>query len=78
MLKFVMKLLSGLWLFGLRFRVRPRRAGWLQAVKKLGGALRVGGGGEYGAFVLLEDFEPGGDISGVVLADFRGQGKVGA
>jgi len=47
-------------------------------VDEIRGALRVGGGGEDGAGVVLEDFEPVRDIGGVILAGFERQFQVGA
>ena len=47
-------------------------------VDEVGGALRVGGGGEDGAVVALQDFEPVGDVGGVVLARSEFEFQVGA
>jgi hypothetical protein len=50
----------------------------LQPVKIIGGLLRVAGGGEDRPLVVLQDFEPGRDIGGVVVAGFGRNAKVGA
>lgn len=56
------------------FRSRRR----LQGVQKIDRALRVGGGGEDQALVVVEGLEPGGDISGVILPHLRSQSQIGA
>jgi hypothetical protein len=50
----------------------------LQAVQIIGGLLRMAGGGEDRALVVFQDFEPGRDIGGVVVAGFRRDAKIGA
>jgi hypothetical protein len=50
----------------------------LQAVQIIGGALRVRRGGEDGALVVLQDFQPGGDVAGVILARFGCDAEVDA
>ena len=50
----------------------------LQLVQRVGGLLGVGGGGEDGAFVLLQDLQPVRQIGGVVFADLRGDAQVSA
>src|ERR1039458_7303017 len=47
-------------------------------IQVIGGALSVRGRGEDGAGIVLEDFNPVGDIGGVFLARFLVQVKVGA
>ena len=47
-------------------------------VEVIGGALGVRGRGEDGAGILLQDFQPVGDIGGVFLARFLVQVEVGA
>jgi hypothetical protein len=50
----------------------------LQAVQIIGGLLRVAGGGEDRPLVVFQDFEPGRDIGGVVVAGLRRDAKIGA
>jgi hypothetical protein len=50
----------------------------LQAVQIIGGLLRVAGGGEDRPLVVLQDFQPGRDIGGVVVAGFRRNAKISA
>ena len=50
----------------------------LQAVEKIGGALRVCGCAENRAFVFLQHLEPVPEIGGVVVPDFRRDAKIGA
>jgi hypothetical protein len=50
----------------------------LQLVQIIGGLLRVAGGGEGCALVVLQDFQPLGDIGGVVVAGFRRDARIGA
>jgi hypothetical protein len=50
----------------------------LQAVQIIGGLLRMAGGGEDRPLVVFEDFQPGRDIGGVVVAGFRRDAKIGA
>jgi hypothetical protein len=52
-------------------RRRGLGGGGLQAVQKIHGPLRVRGGAEYRALVVLQNFQPIGDIGGVILADLR-------
>src|SRR5574338_396375 len=40
-------------------------------VQEIGGALGVGGGGEDGALILVQDLQPVGQIGGVILARLR-------
>jgi len=47
-------------------------------VQEIDGALRVGCGLNDGALVVLEDFEPGGDVRRVVVSNFRRQLQFGA
>jgi hypothetical protein len=47
----------------------------LQAVEIIGGLLRVAGGVEDRPLVVFQDFEPGRDIGGVVVAGFRRDAK---
>ena len=47
-------------------------------IEVIGGALCMGGRGEDGAGIVLEDFQPVGDIGGVFLARFLVQVEVGA
>jgi hypothetical protein len=47
-------------------------------MEKVHGTLRMGGGRENEALVVLQGLKPGTDISGVVIADFRGNAEVGA
>ena len=56
----------------------PVAACRLQAVEIIGGLLRVAGGGEDRALVVLQDLQPRRDVSGVVVAGFRGDAKIGA
>ena len=44
----------------------------------VGSSLRMGGGGEDGAGVVLEDREPVAEIGRVVLADIRSDAEIGA
>jgi len=50
----------------------------LQRVKIIGGLLRMAGGGEDRPLVVFQDFQPGRDIGGVVVAGFRRDAKIGA
>ena len=43
----------------------------LQAAQVIGGALRVGGGGEYRPLIFFKDGQPVPEIGGVVFPDFR-------
>src|SRR6266849_3267187 len=45
---------------------------------EVGGFLRVRGGGEYRAAVVPQDFQPVGDIRGVIRAGLKRQFKIGA
>lgn len=47
-------------------------------MQEVHGALRMGGGRENEALVVLQGIEPGTDIGGVIVADFRGDAEVGA
>jgi hypothetical protein len=47
-------------------------------VDEIRGRLRVRGGGENREGVVLQDFQPVGYISGVILAGFQRQVKIGA
>lgn len=49
----------------------------LALVQILGGALRVGSGGEDGALVVAEHAEPGVDIGGVIVTHVRREGEIG-
>jgi hypothetical protein len=49
----------------------------LQAVRIIGGFLRVAGGGEDRPLVVFQDFEPGCNIGGVVVAGLRRDTKIG-
>jgi hypothetical protein len=49
----------------------------LQAVEIIGGLLRMAGGGEDRPLVVLQDFELGRDIGGVVVARLRRDPKIG-
>src|ERR1035441_4307332 len=40
--------------------------------------MRVGGGGEDRAVVVLQHLNPRGDVGGVIVADLRGEFKIGA
>jgi len=42
------------------------------------GALRVGGGGEDCAVVVLQDLQPEGDVRSVIVTDFRREFEIGA
>ena len=44
----------------------------------IGGALRIGGGGEDRALVVLQDCEPVGDIAGVIRARLGRDAEIGA
>jgi len=48
----------------------------LQAVEKIGGALRAGGAAEDGALVFLQHLEPMVKIRGVVVPDLRYRASV--
>ena len=50
----------------------------LELLQEVSGALRMGGGREDGAFVVLEDFEPVAEIGRVVLADVGRDAEIGA
>jgi len=50
----------------------------LQPMQIVGDLLRMAGGGEDRALVVLQDFQPGRDIGGVVVAGFRRDAKIGA
>ena len=50
----------------------------LQPMQIIGGLLRMAGGGEDRALVVLEDLQPRRDIGGVVVAGFRRDAKIGA
>ncbi len=50
----------------------------LQPMQIIGGLLRVAGGGEDRALIVLEDLQPRRDIGGVVVAGFRRDAKIGA
>jgi hypothetical protein len=50
----------------------------LQPVEVIGGALRMAGGREDRAAVMLEDFEPGGDVRSVFLARLKSDFEIGA
>ena len=55
--------------------------GWrrgLQALQKIGSALRMCGGLKDGVIVFGKDFEPVADIVGMVFPDLRGEAEVGA
>jgi hypothetical protein len=54
----------------------PRRR--LQAVQIIGGALRMGGGGEYCPLVISQHREPQRDIGGMVFPNLRREAEVGA
>lgn len=57
----------------------PRRVNLLlQPVQKVGGTLRMGGGGENGALVVAQHVEPRRNIGGVVGARLGGDPEVGA
>jgi len=47
-------------------------------VQEIHGALRVGGGLEDGPLVVLEDFEPAIEKSGVVIAKFQRKAEIGS
>ena len=49
----------------------------LELLQEVSGALRMGGGREDGAFVVLEDLEPVAEIGGVVLADIGSDAEIG-
>ena len=49
-----------------------------ESAQVIRGALRVGGGGEDGAVVVLQNFQPVGDIGGVILARLKRQFEIGA
>jgi hypothetical protein len=64
-------------------RTRGRLSGGLDAlrlepVEVIDGALRVGGGGEDRAVVVLQDLQPRGDVGGVIVPDLRGEFEIGA
>src|SRR5689334_18711166 len=66
-----------------RVKVRGRLSGGLGGLRaeftdEVGGALRVRGGGEHGAVIVLQNFQPILNIGGVVLARFERQFEVGA
>ena len=50
----------------------------LELLQEVSGALRMGGGGEDGAFVVLEDLEPVAEIGGMVFPDVGCDAEVGA
>ena len=50
----------------------------LELLQEVGGALRVSGSGEDGAFVVLEDLEPVAEIGGVVFPDVGRDAEIGA
>ena len=50
----------------------------LQVQQVIGGLLGVAGGGKDRLLIVLEHFEPRGDIGGVVVPDFGGQAQFGA
>lgn len=47
-------------------------------MQEIGGALRVRGGGEDRPLVVFERFEPGADVSGVILAMPGREVEIGA
>src|SRR5574337_700512 len=47
-------------------------------VQEIGGALGVGGGGEDGALILVQDLQQVGQIGGVILARLRRDAQIGA
>ena len=57
---------------------RPPAHRWVQSAQEIGGALRMRGGTEDSALVILEDGEPVGNIGGVILAGHKGQFEVSA
>jgi hypothetical protein len=50
----------------------------LQAVQIFGGALRMGGGGEDRALIVLQHVKPRRDVAGVIGARFGRDREVGA
>jgi hypothetical protein len=46
--------------------------------KIIRGALRMGGGAEYRALIVLQHRDPRCDVGGVILAHFRRQAEIGA
>lgn len=49
----------------------------LQRMQVIRSALRMGGGGEDQAFVVLQGLQPVGDIGGVILTDLGGNFEIG-
>ena len=49
----------------------------LKAVQIVSGPLGVGGSGKDSALVILQDFQPGGDIGGMVFAILEVQAEIG-
>jgi len=49
----------------------------VELVNEIGGLLRVRGGSENRAAVVLQDFQPVGDIGGVIRAGLKRQLKIG-
>ena len=52
--------------------------GGAEFVEIIGSALRMASGAEYRAAVMLEDFEPGGDVGSIFLARLKSDLQVGA
>jgi hypothetical protein len=50
----------------------------LQAMQIIGGALRMGGGGEHGALVVLQDFQPIRDVARMIIARLGRDAEVDA
>ena len=50
----------------------------LELVQEIDGALGMGGGGEDRAALVLQNFQPRGEVGGVVVADLRGEFEIGA
>jgi hypothetical protein len=67
---------------GFAFGQRPPLGGLgfglLEPVQEIHGLLRVGGGAENRALIVLEHRKPHGDVGGMVVPHFRRQAKVGA
>lgn len=50
----------------------------LEPVDEIGGPLRVGSRREDGAIIVLQDFQPVGDVGAMVLAGLQHDAEIGA
>ena len=63
---------------GLLHRVGGRGVSPRLLVEIIGGLLRVAGGDEDRALIVLEDLQPRRDVGGMIVAGFRRDAKIGA